>query len=230
MKTKVSREAGVVSPWPKVSERQRMRSLKREAVLHAAVESFNRNGYTSTSLDDVAIALNVTKPTIYHYFSSKDEVLFECVKLGLESIQKALKSAEESDANGRERLCALMFGYAKVMTEDFGMCVARTAEHELSETSRNRFRALKREVDDAVRAVVEHGMQDGSIPQGNSRMVTFTLTGALNWIGHWFDPSGEMTPDSVARGAVDVLINGIAPGPLSTPSLVSMTTKNVSDE
>lgn len=215
MKAKVTSETNVVSPWPKASERQRLRSLKREAVLQAAVESFNRKGYSSTSLDDVAVALNVTKPTIYHYVSSKDEVLFECVRLGLESLKKALKSAEDVEANGRERLRALMFDYAKVMTEEFGICVARTADHELSEDSRSRFRALKREVNDAVRTVVEQGMADGSIPKGDARMVTFTLTGALNWIGHWYDPQGEMTPDSVARGAVEVLMQGIAPGPVN---------------
>lgn len=212
MKAKISREKGAVSPWPDASQRKRLRSIKREAVLKAAVESFNRKGYSSTSLDDVAVALNVTKPTIYYYVSSKDEVLFECVRLGLESIKEALRVAEQGQSNGRDRLRALMFDYAKVMTEDFGMCVARTADHELSEASRARFRALKREVNDAVRAVVEQGMEDGSIPRGDSRMITFTLTGALNWIGHWYDPQGEMTPDSVARGAVEVLMQGIAPG------------------
>ena len=221
MATESSAKAGTVSLWPDSTERKRMRSLKREAVLHAAVESFNRKGYSSTSLEEVAVALNVTKPTIYHYFSNKDEVLFACVRLGLESLKKALKSAEDANANanGRERLGALMFDYAKVMTEDFGRCVSRTPDHELSERSRNQFRALKREVDDAIRAVVEQGMRDGSIPEGDARLVTFTLTGALNGIGHWFDPDGEMSADDVAAKMVTVLINGIAPGPGEDPDV-----------
>lgn len=210
-KMKKTRKSGVVSPWPNSSERQQLRTLKREAVLHAAVESFNNKGFNSTSLDEVAVALNVTKPTIYHYFSNKDEVLFECVRLGIESLRNALDAVEDTGANGRDRLRALMHGYAKVMTEDFGMCVARTADHELSDTSRNRFRALKREVDDSVRDIVKQGMLDGSIPAGDPRMITFVLTGALNWVGHWFDSSGEMTAEEVARGAVDVLLQGIAP-------------------
>lgn len=207
-------KSDAVSPWPKPSERQRLRTLKREAVLHAAVESFNRKGFKSTSLDEVAVALNVTKPTIYHYFSNKDEVLFECVRLGLESLKRALQTADDAKANGRQRLKAVMYDYAMVMTEDFGICVARTSDHELSEDSRDRFRSLKREIDEAVRALVMQGMADGSIPAGDPRLITFTLTGALNWIGHWFDPDGEMSAHDVARGAVDVLINGIAPRPV----------------
>ena len=58
------------SPWPTAEERGRERQLKREAVLHTAVQSFNERGFHATSLDEVAESLNVTKPTIYHYFGS----------------------------------------------------------------------------------------------------------------------------------------------------------------
>ncbi len=53
------------SPWRKREERVRDREIKREAVLRTAVMLFNEKGFQATSLDDVAKALNVTKPTIY---------------------------------------------------------------------------------------------------------------------------------------------------------------------
>src|SRR5262249_50625138 len=71
------------SPWPRREERARERELKRDAVLRTAVALFNKNGVRATSLAGVAKALNVTKPTIYHYFSTKDEILFECVRRGV---------------------------------------------------------------------------------------------------------------------------------------------------
>src|SRR5579859_3879239 len=78
------------SPWPSPAQRQRDRALKREAVLRTAARLFNEQGFHATSLDDVARGLNVTKPTIYHYFRSKDDVLFECCRLGLEMIEEAV--------------------------------------------------------------------------------------------------------------------------------------------
>lgn len=197
--------------WPSVEDRERERREKREAVLHAAVRSFNEKGFHATSLDDVANALNVTKPTIYHYFANKDEILFECVRRGLDSIRHAAEAVESEGGGGLERLRRLMRDYAIIMTRDFGMCVTRTADHELSGDSRAKFRALKREIDQTVRRVVEQGMADGSIAGGDPRLVTFTLTGALNWIAHWYDPRGTLGAEDVADAAVATLVGGLAP-------------------
>lgn len=197
--------------WPSAQERERERAEKREAVLHAAVRCFNEKGFHATSLDDVANALSVTKPTIYHYFSNKDEILFECVRRGLDSIRHAAAAVETGGGGGLERLKRLMRAYAIIMTRDFGMCVTRTADHELSRDSRAKFRALKREIDQTVRRVVEQGMADGSIAPGDPRLVTFTLTGALNWISYWFDAGGRLGAEDVADAAVATLVDGLAP-------------------
>lgn len=194
-----------------MEDRERERREKREAVLHAAVRSFNEKGFHATSLDDVASALNVTKPTIYHYFASKDEILFECVRRGLDSIRRAAEAVESEGGGGLERLRRLMRDYAVVMTQDFGMCVTRTADHELSGESRAKFRALKREIDQTVRRVVEQGMADGSIARGDPRLVTFTLSGALNWIARWYDPDGRIGAGDIADAAVATLVDGLAP-------------------
>jgi AcrR family transcriptional regulator len=201
------------SPWPSQADRERERELKREAVLRTAVGLFNEKGFHATSIDDVAYALNVTKPTIYHYFSNKDEILFECVRRGVESIRQSGEEVEKRGGKAMERLKAHMRNYAIVMTNDFGMCVTRTADHELSKESQKRFRALKRETDTTIRRVVEEGMLDGSIARGDPRLVTFALTGALNWIGRWYDLKGSMTRERVVEGSVATLINGLAPRP-----------------
>lgn len=199
------------SPWPKREERARERAVKRDAVLRTAVALFNEKGVHATSLADVATALNVTKPTIYHYFSSKDEILFECVRRGVESIRDAAIDVEKQGGTGLERLEAHMRNYALVMTSDFGMCVTRTADHELSAESRAKFRAIKRETDVLMRRVVEEGIQDGSIASGDPRLITFTLAGALNWIARWYDPKGPMTPEEIAAECVAILVRGIYP-------------------
>ena len=199
--------------WPSADEKERERREKREAVLHAAVRSFNEKGFHATSLDDVATALNVTKPTIYHYFGNKDEILFECVRRGLDAIREAAEAVESDRGDGLERLQRLMREYAVIMTMDFGMCVTRTADHELSDASRAKFRALKREIDQTVRRVVEQGIADGSLAKGDPRLVTFTLTGALNWIARWYDPAGSLTPQEIAEASVAILIAGLAARP-----------------
>ena len=62
------------SPWRSRRKTRSDRELKREAVIHAAARAFNEHGYHNTSLDDIAAALEVTKPTIYYYFPDKEEL------------------------------------------------------------------------------------------------------------------------------------------------------------
>ena len=120
------------------------------------------------------------------------------------------RATSEGD-NGLERLRALMRAYAIVMTGDMGRVTILTSEFDLSEISKRKFRRIKREVDQMVRAQVVEGMEDGSIAKGDAKLVTFTLTGALNWIARWYDPRGPLSVEDVTNACVETLIAGVAP-------------------
>jgi AcrR family transcriptional regulator len=218
MKTgSTAKRSADVSPWPKPEQRQQSRALKREAVLLRAVEFFNEKGFHATSLEDVAVSLNVTKPTIYHYFSNKDEILFACVQRGLEDIRHAAEAAEQAGGNGIQRLRALLIDYAMMMSDGFGACVGRTPDHALSPESLARIKLLKRDTDAIVRRVIEDGMADGSIAVADVRLTTFTVLGALNWISRWYDPGGPLSKREIAEHSVATLIGGLATRPAGTP-------------
>ncbi|MDX2483970.1 MAG: TetR/AcrR family transcriptional regulator [Pseudodonghicola sp.] len=206
------RQAGSTSsPWVSRRDRAAERQSKRDAVLRTAVRFFNAQGFHATSLDDVARALSVTKPTIYHYFSNKDEILFECVRLGLETIRDATEAAHADGGPARDRLETFMREYALVMTRDFGICVTRTSDDQLGDESRAKFRALKREINEGLQSLVEEGMRDGSLAPGNAQVVAFTVAGALNWIARWYRPEGGLSAQQVADNTVATLIHGLIP-------------------
>lgn len=201
--------SGVPSPWPQADERARERAAKREAVLRIAARFFNQKGFHATSLDDVAAALNVTKPTIYHYFASKDEILFECTRRGLDAIIEASRRSAAQGGSAAARLRRMLTAYAVVMMDDYGICVARTQDHLLAEPSRKRFRALKREIDTLIRQVVGEGQEDGSLKVPDARIATFTAAQALNGLGNWFNPEGPASPEEIARLVVATLMDGL---------------------
>lgn len=203
--------AAAASPWGTRAEREAGRAQKRLAVLTAAARSFNEKGFHATSLDDVAATLEVTKPTIYHYFGSKDEILFECVRRGLTGIRDAAEEARRRGGSGRERLVALAEHYARIMTDDFGRCIARTSDTQLTEDSRRRYRALKREIHDTLAGVIAEGTHDSSLAPVDPQLAAFAVAGALNAIGIWYRAEGAMSPDEVARRTVATLISGLAP-------------------
>ena len=84
----MNKSAAPASPFRNAQQRELDRASKREAVLLAAVRMFNERGFHATSLDDVAASLGVSKPLIYHYLGAKDQVLFECMRIGLEQLRE----------------------------------------------------------------------------------------------------------------------------------------------
>jgi AcrR family transcriptional regulator len=182
-----------------------VRESKRDAVLRAAAKLFSERGFSAVSLDEVAADLNVTKPIIYRHFANKDQILFECVRLALGQILEAAADAKKSPGKARDRLMVLMKLYAVIMTEDFGMCVVRTGDHELSETSRKEFRKLKRKIDRVVRSLIQEGVEDRSIAPCDVKMTGFAITGALNWIAKWYTPNGARSAEDVAGSMTGLL-------------------------
>jgi AcrR family transcriptional regulator len=207
----MSKPMSAASPFRTADERLEERALKREAVLRAAVRMFNEKGFHATSLDDVAASLGVTKPLIYHYLGNKDQVLFECVRIGLQQLQEAARAARILHGSGLERLKFFLCRYGECILDDFGRCVARTGDEALSPESRLQFRQLKSEIDQAMRRLLEEGMADGSLRMQDVRLTAFTLAGALNWPARWFVPGGGMSSEATAREMVDILIGGLLP-------------------
>lgn len=200
-----------LSPFRTREERDRDRIEKREAVLRAAVQMFNARGFHSTSLDDVAASLGISKPTIYHYLGNKDQVLFECVTRGLDQLREAADAARQIPGTGLDRLKAFLRRYAEINMDDFGRCVVRTGEESLSLESSERFRKLKREIDQALRTMISDAVADGSAQADDVRLAAFTLAGALNWPARWYRSDGPEQSDDLAQRMVDLLCMGLIP-------------------
>jgi AcrR family transcriptional regulator len=200
------------SPWRKIKDRVRDRELKREAVLRAAARAFNEKGFHNTSLDDVAARLNVTKPTLYYYVKSKDEILAECIRLGIALVEDAaFDPVDGTHDTGHQKLISVMRKYAEIVTMDFGRCVILVGEDDLTPEGRKNLRALKKRIDRTFRRCVEEGVRDGSIAPCNPKFATFTLAGALSWIARWYDESGPLGPSEVGEECIKILLKGLEP-------------------
>jgi AcrR family transcriptional regulator len=200
------------SPFRTPEQREEDRQAKRQAVLRAAVRMFNERGFHATALEDVAASLGISKPTIYHYLGNKDQVLLECVSLGLEQLRAAAEDARNQPGPGIERLRSFLRRYAEIIMDDFGRCVTRTGEETLSDESAAHFRTMKREIDRAMRGLIEDGIADSSLAKdADAKLLAFTLAGALNWTARWHVPDGKKSAGALATQMVDILTKGFAP-------------------
>jgi AcrR family transcriptional regulator len=203
-----SRPSGRAS-WP--SRRHRNHSLKREAVIVAAARAFNDKGFHNTSLDDIASALGVSKPTVYYYVESKEQLLFECFQAGLERIREGLRAVEHSPLSARERLGEVVRHYARAVASEFGWCMVRAEDQDLGPELSGRIKAMKAEIDRGMRRLLEQGIAEGSIEPCDPKMTAFAMAGALNWIAHWYRENQPMTAAQLAEQFVAVFETGLLP-------------------
>ena len=191
-------------------DRRRDPDSKKEAVLHIAVRMFLERGFWRTSLNDVAERLNITKPALYHYFHNKEEIYLECYRRGISLIQANLDRLRRHSGNGLEKVAGFIYAYAIVIASDFGRCVVRQDDRELSEEARAEVRSYKRQVDRCLRSFIEEGIKDGTIRSCDVKLTAFSIAGAVNSLALWFEPGGDLTAEQVAAGFTKILTEGVA--------------------
>jgi len=191
--------------------RRRDHGSKRDAVIRTAARAFDERGYHNTSLDDIAAALGVTKPTVYYYVANKEQLLFECFRAGLEPIRAALRRAEATSGTGRDRLREVIRDYAVAIASEYGWCMVRAEHQDLDTELSGQVKALKSEIDRGIRRLLQAGIADGSIAVRDPKLAAFAIAGALNWIAHWYRAGRSLSAEQVADAFVEFLEHGLAP-------------------
>jgi AcrR family transcriptional regulator len=184
---------------------------KREALLKTAAALFRRYGYAGVSLNDVADLLKITKPTLYYYVGSKDELLFEIVTRGQEQILAFLRTVDKSPGmTGAEKLASIMAQYAEAVTTDFGACVLLTQPRDLEAKFRHQIGGRIRAADEIIRRILAEGTRDGTLRVPDPAVTLQVLFGSLNWIPRWYKPEGRIKPDDFAKMQVEILMQGVS--------------------
>jgi len=191
------------------ASRRRDPATKREAVLKTAAHLFLEKSYSRTSLNDVAKRLKITKPALYHYFRNKEDILLGCYRWGTVLIESSINTIAAQPSTGLAKAEAFIRAYANVMTVNFGRCVMRLDEGDLSGAARNEVRAYKRKIDRRLRSFIREGIDDGSIAPCDPKLAAFAIAGALNWIGMWYEPDGASSPEEIASQYACTLTQGL---------------------
>ncbi len=184
---------------------------------HAA-RLFAERGFAGTSLQDVADAMGITRPALYYYVSSKDELLAKLVTEVTEGPAAVLAEIDarpglDPAAKLRElvRLTALR---QATQPARFRLLVRSEAElpPDLSKThERGRRVVLK-----AVAGIVEQGVIAGQFRPVDSRVAALAVLGMCNWVAFWFHP-GRDSAEAVADQLADMALASVQRADHRTP-------------
>lgn len=161
-------------------------------------------------MDDVARALGVSKPTLYQYFPSKQDILYECHQLAMDHGEAGLAVAQQTEGTGFEKLMVYLRRYMKGIFGDFGTCPVLTDVDSLEADRRDEVVSRRALISRATAALIESGIADGSIVPCNAKLASLFALGVVNWIPLWFRENGANTPDEIVDQFVSLFQTGLA--------------------
>lgn len=184
---------------------------KQRGILDRAAQVFAEQGMEKASMSQIASVAQVSKALLYHYYPSKDALIFAIIITHLEGLDAAIEAADDPALPPRERLRqlvgAVLENYRGADNEHKVQLNATTA---LSDEQKAEITALERRIVRRFSAVL-----DQINPGLNTRErpllmpVTMSLFGMMNWVYMWFRDGGKITREDYADVATTLILEGI---------------------
>jgi AcrR family transcriptional regulator len=182
---------------------------RREEIYEKALTLFIENGYDQTPLSRIAEALNLTKAGLYHYFKSKEELLFFIHEHNLKKdFIPALETAEQiSDPLGR--MASFLRNYTGSLTKN---AAAKMLIHEadrLKPEHHEKIKKIWRRAFDLIYDAISELETAGRVERVNKTFATFAAIGMCSWTFYWFDYDRKESGKELSDTYVNILIHGL---------------------
>lgn len=182
---------------------------RRREILDVAERLFWEKRFHATSMEDVADAIGLTKPAIYHYFRSKDDILVEIRQSIIDEMLELTEGVMEADGAPVDKLRDILVAHTEVVLRRRR---ANKVYHEESGSlpaGRERpTPAAESQYEDVVRGLYAKAVSDGSLCDRDPGIAVAVLLGAINWSYRWYRPRGSLRAPQMAELIVEILLDG----------------------
>jgi AcrR family transcriptional regulator len=183
---------------------------RRAAIVEQAAKLYARKGFASASVADLADRVGASKALIYHYYPSKEEILFEVMDSHLRALSGATEETLALDAGPEDKLRALAHAFMRLY-------VGAAARHKvllneldaLPPARRAEIVERQRRLIDAVEALILT-IQPALADRPNlTRPAAMLFFGMINWTHTWYRQGGAARADEIADLAADMALSGL---------------------
>jgi AcrR family transcriptional regulator len=183
-------------------------------ILSAALDAFYETGFHGTSVREIARRVGVTVPALYYHHENKEGLLIALLEL---STSDVLSRAHAADADGGDdpvqRLANVIEAIVLRMTLRARLAALEGESRYLSPDNRQRYRAVRKGVEQLVRSIVEEGAAAGVFDVDDPAETTRALLGMCQSIPRWYHSQGTLTSEEVAAKYVDIALKTVGASP-----------------
>lgn len=178
------------------------------AISKAAARLFNTRGYLESSMEDISGAAKMSKGGIYHYFSSKDEILLFILSHYLDGTLNGLEESLDGIGESGSKIKFIISRHIALYVQ--GQSEAKTLLHEAKCLPKRDFELIAEKERKYYRIVSEvlGEFFGGRIAKERLTVITFLLFGMCNWIYSWYHPRGPVSPEELSAIIYDLFMEG----------------------
>jgi AcrR family transcriptional regulator len=182
---------------------------KQQLILDQAAILFARKGFAGASIASIAELCNASKALIYHYYQSKESMLFDMLHTHCELLLKTAQDImEQPEVHPEQKLRQLLRSFMAIYVSARAKHVVLLNDlHWLPEREQKQIRELERKVVDIFKGLVRSIRPD--LSEKTVTALSMSLMGSINWTYIWFKPEGALTPQKFADITAGLFFAGI---------------------
>jgi AcrR family transcriptional regulator len=181
-------------------------------ILSAACALFAQQGYMRASIADLADACKLSRGALYHYFDSKEAILFAILNA---HVRRMISDVEQAMARQSTNLDRFRAAIRAIVELNAGSSnEQRLILNDLAflgDAEQKAVKALERQLVDTVSDLLVRLDTEGKIAKRSKKVYTMMLFGMLNFSHTWYDPKGDIEPKEFADMVVDLFLHGFTP-------------------
>jgi len=184
--------------------------MSREAILESAAQVIRQKGFHGASMADIAEAVQLQKASLYHHFSSKQDILLELLERALEMVTNGMARVMAQDVPADEKLRLAMRSYLKTLSEQGDLVSVLLMEHRsLDIENQSRHIPNRDRFENMWRDLIQEGVETGVFQCEDIPMTARGLMGVMNWTITWYRPNGKLSIEEIADHFANVFMNGL---------------------
>ncbi len=183
---------------------------RRLEISRAAATLIRQKGFNGSSMQSLARKLRIRKATLYHYFSSKQELLYltllEAVGGALTRVQKIA----DSDFSSRRKLRLFLIDHIESIVLNIEPVTVFLEDGRFLEKAyREKYVSMRDSYEKLLRRILEEGMARGEFRRTDPKIMGFAILGMCNWMIRWYNPNGRLSARQIAVKYFHMLEKGL---------------------
>ena len=184
--------------------------MTREGILEAAARIFSEKGFHATSMQDIANAVHLQKASLYHHFSSKQEILADILDQALDLINNRIEVVRAQSLSTDEKLRQAMVSYMQTIADNQSLAAVLLLElRSLDPEIKARQASRREKFERSWRDLISEGKQEGIFNNVDSSLTGRAILGVLNWTVTWYRSDGPRSAKEIAEVFADLLLEGL---------------------